>query len=153
MFYVAKVGLGTFPGRRQPFNNYYLMVDSGSDETWVQCEGATEAFNQDMSLYPWNLSTTYHYVPCNTHTHCVKENCNSNGQCTYTTDYASGSSLFGIFAVEKFTLGSDTGGFENIELHTGCGFRQENFENFIGNNHLHGKPDIIAGILGLGSGK
>ncbi|XP_026409994.1 aspartic proteinase CDR1-like [Papaver somniferum] len=35
----------------------------------------------------------------------------------------------------------------------GCGFCQENFENFIGKNHMLGKPDLIAGILGLGSGQ
>ncbi|XP_026419964.1 aspartic proteinase nepenthesin-2-like [Papaver somniferum] len=34
----------------------------------------------------------------------------------------------------------------------GCGFLQENFE-FMSNNHLRGKPDLIVGILGLGSGQ
>ncbi|XP_026458741.1 aspartic proteinase CDR1-like [Papaver somniferum] len=152
MFYVAKVGLGTFLGSQQPFINYYLIVDSGSDDTWVQCEGATEAFNQDMPFYPWSLSSTYYYVPCNTHPRCMGQNCNSDGQCTYVTNYLTRSSSSGIFAAEKFTLGSDIGGFESIELRMGCGFCQENSDHVIGSNHLRGKPYLIAGILGLGPG-
>ncbi|XP_026420254.1 aspartic proteinase CDR1-like [Papaver somniferum] len=153
MFYVAAIGLGTFPGRRQSYMNYYLMIDSGSDQSWLQCEGATKAFNQNNPLYPWRSSTTYRPVPCNTHPFCRGDKCNDDGQCTYLTRYASGSITSGIVAEEKFTLGSDTSGIQSIELHIGCGFRQENFENVMGNNHLHGKPDLIAGILGLGLGQ
>ncbi|XP_026416124.1 aspartic proteinase CDR1-like [Papaver somniferum] len=153
LLYVAKVGLGTFPGRRQSFMNYNLMIDSGSDQIWLQCEGAAKSFNQDMPLYPWKSSTTYHPIPCNTHPLCKGDKCNADGQCTYVTEYMTGSVTSGIFAEEKFTLGSDTGGTESIQLHMGCGFFQQNFEKFIGNNHLVGKPDLIAGILGLGSGK
>ncbi|XP_026460711.1 aspartic proteinase CDR1-like [Papaver somniferum] len=153
-FYVAMVGLGTFPGGRPPFKNYYLMIDTGSDQTWLQCEGATKAFNQDMPLYPWNLSATYRPIPCNTHPLCRGDKCNVDGQCTYKANYASSSVAFGIVAEERFTLGSSTSGrLERIDLHMGCGFRQDNFENFFGKNHLHGEPDLIAGILGLGVGQ
>ncbi|XP_026423838.1 aspartic proteinase CDR1-like [Papaver somniferum] len=151
--YVAKVGLGTFRGRPIPFMDYYLIIDTGSERTWLQCEGSTKTFTQDMPLYPWNLSTTYHPIPCNTHPICMGDKCNADGQCTYSVRYASGSVTSGIIATEKFALGSDTGGLENIELHIGCGFHQENFEGFLGRNHLRGKRDLIAGILGLGSGE
>ncbi|XP_026459572.1 aspartyl protease AED1-like [Papaver somniferum] len=126
------VGLGTFHGSQQQVKNYYLMIDSRSDETWLQCEGATEAFNQNMPLYPWSSSTTYHPVPCITHPICKGNKCNTDGQCTYKTRYASGSITSGIIAEEKFTLGTDAGGLESIGLHIGCGFHQENFEKFIG---------------------
>ncbi|XP_026429114.1 aspartic proteinase CDR1-like [Papaver somniferum] len=151
--YVVKVGLGTFRDRQMSFMDYYLIVDTGSDQTWLQCEGATKTFRQDMPLYPWSLSTTYRPVPCNTHPICKGDKCNVDGQCTYSVRYASGSVTSGIVATEKFTLGSDTGGLENIELQIGCGFLQENFEGFCGRNHLRGKRDLIAGILGLGSGE
>ncbi|XP_026459606.1 uncharacterized protein LOC113360299 [Papaver somniferum] len=111
-FYVAMVGLGTFPGIRPPFMNYYLMVDSGSDQTWLQCEGATKDFNQNMPLYPWRSSTTYRHVPCNTHPLCKGDKCNADGECTYLSRYASGSVTSGIVAKEKFTLRSGTGGLE-----------------------------------------
>ncbi|XP_026410287.1 aspartic proteinase CDR1-like [Papaver somniferum] len=135
---------------------YVAMVGSGSDQTWLQCEGAIKAFTQDKPLYPWRSSTTYHPIPCNTHPLCKGDKCNANGQCTYLSRYASGSFTSYLssdkIAEEKFTLGSDTGGPESIELLMGCGFIQENFE-FIGNNHLRGKLDLIVEILGLGSGQ
>ncbi|XP_026416016.1 aspartic proteinase CDR1-like [Papaver somniferum] len=152
-FYVAKVGLGTFSGRWKPFIDHYLIIDTGSAQTWLQCEGAIKIFKQDMPLYPWNLSATYRPIPCNSHHICMGDKCNADGQCAYSVTYGSGSTSSGIVATEKFTLGSDTGGLKNIELQMGCGFFQENFEKFIGNNHLHGKPDLITGILGLGSGQ
>ncbi|XP_026443194.1 aspartic proteinase CDR1-like [Papaver somniferum] len=149
MFYVASVGLGTFPGKQQQsFMNYYLVIDSGSAKTWLQCEGATETFVQDVPLYPWKSSTTYHPVPCNTHPLCTVHNCNSDEQCTYASGYMSGSSTSGVFAKEKFTLGSDTNASESIELYMGCGLVQKNFDGLNGN----GKPNVVAGILGLGQG-
>ncbi|XP_026459573.1 aspartyl protease AED1-like [Papaver somniferum] len=152
-FYIATVGLGTFDGSQQPFKNYYLMIDTGSDQTWLQCEGATKVFNQDMPLYPWRSSSTYRPVPCNTHPFCKGDKCNADGICTYKVRYASGSVTSGIVAEEKFTLGSNTGDPESINIHMGCGFRQDNFEINIGRNHLYGNPDFIAGILGLGPGE
>ncbi|XP_026410927.1 aspartic proteinase CDR1-like [Papaver somniferum] len=153
MFYVVKIGLGTFPGRRKSFMHYYFMIDTGSDQTWLQCKGATKAFTQDMPLYPWNSSTTYRHVACNTHPLCKGDKRNIDGQCTYIASYITGLVTSGIFAEEKLTIGSDAGGLENIKIHMGCGFLQENFEKFIGYNHLYGQPDLIAGILGLGSGQ
>ncbi|XP_026384482.1 aspartic proteinase CDR1-like [Papaver somniferum] len=151
-FYVAMVGLGTFNDSQKTVKNYYLMIDTGSDLTWLQCEGAIKAFNQDMPLYPWNSSSTYRPIPCDTHPLCKGDMCNADGQCIYKVRYGSGSVTSGILAIEKFTLGSNTGGLERIDLEMGCGFRQDNFKNFIGKNHLRGKPDLIAGILGLGPG-
>ncbi|XP_026383316.1 aspartic proteinase CDR1-like [Papaver somniferum] len=152
MYYVAKVGLGTFPGRRQSFINYYLMIDTGSDQTWIQCEGATKFFAQNMPLYPWSSSTTYRPIPCNTHPLCKGDKCNVDGQCTYASLYLAGGNTSGIVAEEKFTSRTSTGELESIKLRMGCGFLQKNFTT-IGNNHLYGKPDLIAGILGLGSGQ
>ncbi|XP_026384479.1 aspartic proteinase nepenthesin-1-like [Papaver somniferum] len=106
-----------------------------------------------MPLYPWNLSTTDCPVPCNTHPLCRGNNCNDDGQCTYKARYASRSVASGIMAKEIFTLSSSTGAFETIDLRMGCGFRQQNFELLFGKNHLHGKPDLVAGILGLGLGE
>ncbi|XP_026458605.1 aspartic proteinase CDR1-like [Papaver somniferum] len=153
MFYVAKVGLGTFPRSDQPFMNYYLMIDSGSDFTWLQCDGAGETFTQDMPLYPWNLSTTFRPVipvPCSNKDLCPSGRCNHVGHCTYVASYIGGAVSSGVVAKEMFTLGSNTGANENIELYVGCGLHQENFDSAFGDNHKTGRPDVIAGILGLG---
>ncbi|XP_026415922.1 uncharacterized protein LOC113311298 [Papaver somniferum] len=83
-----------------------------SDQTWLQCEDATEVFAQDMPLYPWSSSTTYRPVPCNMHPLCKGYKCNVDGQCTYVTRYAAGAVTSGVVAEEKFTLGSSTGSGE-----------------------------------------
>ncbi|XP_026385017.1 aspartic proteinase nepenthesin-2-like [Papaver somniferum] len=153
-FYVAMVGLGTFPGQQKTFMNYYLMVDTGSDQTWLQCEGATKTFKQDMPLYPARSSTTFRIVRCNTHPFCTRDRCTRDGDCTYQVTYGGGSDTYGVIAEEIFTLGSDTAsGFQSFQLQMGCGLVQQNFDRDVGNNHRFGKPDLIAGILGLGSGQ
>ncbi|XP_026384483.1 aspartic proteinase nepenthesin-2-like [Papaver somniferum] len=128
-FYIAMVGLGTFNGSQQPFKNYYLMIDIGSDQTWIQCEGFTKVFHQDMPLYHWRSSSTYRHVPCNTHPLCKGDKCNADGQCTYKVRYASGSVTSGIVAEEKFTLGYNTGDLERI---LGLGPGEWSFLNQLG---------------------
>ncbi|RZC63861.1 hypothetical protein C5167_025609 [Papaver somniferum] len=157
MFYVAEVGLGNFPGSQPPFKNYYFMIDSGSDDMWLQCEGATQSFTQNMPLYPWNLSTTFRVetpIPC-TIQRCPSGQCNDFGQCTYVAGYVGGPVSSGVVAKERFTLGSNTGpgARETMDLYVGCGLQQHNFGGFLGDNHIAGRPDLIAGILGLGRGR
>ncbi|XP_026384989.1 aspartic proteinase CDR1-like [Papaver somniferum] len=156
MFYIAEVGLGNFPGSEPLYMNYYLMIDSGSVFTWLQCQGAAPTFTQDMPLYPWNLSTTFRPVtpvPCNKAL-CPSGRCNDFGQCTYVAGYVSGPISSGIVAKERFTLGSSTGAgaLETMDLYVGCGLHQENFGVALGNNHKTRRRDLIAGILGLGRG-
>ncbi|XP_026458622.1 aspartic proteinase CDR1-like [Papaver somniferum] len=129
------------------------MIDTNSYQTWLQCEGSDKTFKQDMPLYPSKLSTTFRIVYCNTHPLCTGDRCTGDGVCIYEASYGGGSVTNGVIAEELFILGSDTGGFESIQLHMGFGLVQPNFERSWGNNHLYGKPDIIAGILGLGLGQ
>ncbi|XP_026378790.1 aspartic proteinase nepenthesin-2-like [Papaver somniferum] len=134
---------------------YVGMVGIGSDLTWLQCHGATQTFNQDAPLYPWEDSQTYHPLPCHTHPACMGDSCNINGERVYRVAYASAAVTTCVIAKETFSINSDTGGgaFETLQLLMGCGFHQENFVDF-GNNRglINGKPDLIAGILGLRRG-
>ncbi|XP_026396668.1 aspartic proteinase nepenthesin-2-like [Papaver somniferum] len=131
MYYVAQIRIGSFQGQQQPFLNYYLMVDTGSSFTWLQCEGATKTFTQDTPIYPWNSSITYRPLSCNKHRFCEGK-CNADGQCTYVEDDATGSFTSSIVVKEKFTVGSNTGVLESIDLKMGYGFRQHNFNQFLG---------------------
>ncbi|XP_026384990.1 aspartic proteinase nepenthesin-1-like [Papaver somniferum] len=118
------------------------------------CEGSSETFSRDTRLYPWNLSTTFRpviVVPCNKAL-CPSGQCNHVGHCTYVAGYISGPVSYGVVTKEMSTLGSNTGANENIELYLGCGLHQENFDGAFGDNHKDGRPDVIAGILGLGRG-
>ncbi|XP_026444353.1 aspartic proteinase CDR1-like [Papaver somniferum] len=150
MWYLGLVCIGLFPDKScMP---YYLVIDSASDVTWVQCKGATKTFFQDYPLYPWKNSLTYRPLPCKDHSIlCPGNECNDNGQCIYRENYLNDKSASGILAQETFTTFSNNGGYESIQIVMGCGFEQENFAGF-GNNHLKGKPDLIAGVLGLGRG-
>ncbi|XP_026378361.1 aspartic proteinase CDR1-like [Papaver somniferum] len=155
-WYVGSVGIGTFPPDESPtFMTYSLMVDTGSDLTWLQCNGATQTFYQDAPLYPWDESQTYHPIPCLSHPYCTVDSCNINGECVYKVAYMSDAVTTCVIAKETFTMNSDTaggGGLESFQLLMGCGFCQENFDSSFGNNHKIGKPDPIAGILGLARG-
>ncbi|XP_026384991.1 protein ASPARTIC PROTEASE IN GUARD CELL 2-like [Papaver somniferum] len=90
-------------------------------------------------------------VPCNKAL-CPSGQCNHVGHCTYVAGYINGPVSSGVVTKEMSTLGSNTGANENIELYLGCGLHQENFDGAFGDNHKDGRPDVIAGILGLGRG-
>ncbi|XP_026430806.1 aspartic proteinase nepenthesin-2-like [Papaver somniferum] len=145
-YYAAHVRIGTFPDIQPPFMNYYFLIDSGSDLTWLQCEGATQFFNQDSPLYPWNNSQSYIPAGCQDPSPGC-DRCDGYGQCVYTLSYGSSQVTSGVIAKENFTF---TGGHETIQLLMGCGLRQANFT--MGDNGSKGKPDLIAGIIGLGRG-
>ncbi|XP_026430807.1 aspartic proteinase nepenthesin-1-like [Papaver somniferum] len=144
-YYAASVGIGTFPGR-PGFMNYYLVIDSGSDLTWLQCQGATQYFNQEPPLYPWQYSQSYIPTLCkDRRSDCEK--CNDEGYCIYKVPYVSSQVTSGIYARENFTFDSTTRGRETFQLRMGCGFIQANFS--MGRNSRRNR---IAGILGLGRG-
>ncbi|XP_026430809.1 aspartic proteinase nepenthesin-2-like [Papaver somniferum] len=149
-YYAASLGIGTFPNEQDGYMNYYLLIDSGSDLTWLQCRGATQFFDQDSPLYPWEESESYQPFPCQSHTGPSCNSCNAKGECAYKNYYASSQVSSGVVAKEKFTVKSRSSGIETFTGIMGCGFFQANFT--IGNNHSKQKPDFIAGILGLGSG-
>ncbi|XP_026451561.1 aspartic proteinase nepenthesin-1-like [Papaver somniferum] len=146
MWYVAEIGLGTFSngrGGRPSFMTYYLVVDSGSGFIWLQCDGANPSFNQDDPLYPYRRSLTFQFQPCSTP---PEPNCN-NGFLTHSLNYGNGAVADITLASEKFTFNS-----VEINLGMGCGFSQRNWDGLFGTNYRRGKPDSIAGVLGLGSG-
>ncbi|XP_026383269.1 aspartic proteinase CDR1-like [Papaver somniferum] len=151
-FYVALVGIGTFDGLPQPFKNYYLVVDSGSDLIWTQCQGAVSYFHQEDPLYPDLLSTSFQPLLCrDRHPFCDPRKC-VEGICAYEEEYLSGSVTSGLLAKEIFTVNSDNDGLQPFEIIMGCGTKQEKFGPFIGQGFRSQKPDVIAGILGMGSG-
>ncbi|XP_026430765.1 aspartic proteinase CDR1-like [Papaver somniferum] len=152
-FYIALVGIGTFDGLAQPFKNYYLLVDSGSDLIWTQCQGAVSYFHQEDPLYPAADSRSYQPLRCNDrHPFCDPSNCDDEGICHYEEEYLTSSVTSGVLAKEKFTVNSDNDGLQSFDIIMGCGTRQENFGPVIGSGFRSQKPDVIAGILGMDGG-
>ncbi|PON69503.1 Aspartic peptidase [Trema orientale] len=145
-YYVTQMMIGS-----QKYSPY-LMIDSGSDDTWFQCEGCKNCFEIKGGSFKFRSSSTFRYLPCD-HPLCIPKQCQS-GYCVLSINYLGNASVAGVVSTDAFSLptdGSSTGEpykvFPSVVF--GCGFDNRNM-NF-GNNQ--GPENVIAGILGLGSGK
>ncbi|XP_038899807.1 aspartyl protease family protein At5g10770 [Benincasa hispida] len=104
--YIVTIGIG---GR-----NSTLIVDTGSDLTWVQCRPCRLCYNQQEPLFDPSKSSSFFSLPCNSSTClslqptagssdlCSKQNSTS---CDYQIDYGDGSYSRGELGFEKLNLG------------------------------------------------
>ncbi|XP_042485984.1 aspartic proteinase nepenthesin-2-like [Macadamia integrifolia] len=147
-YYVAEVGIGTFPTSPKGLP-YYLLMDTGSHTTWVQCEGCNPCFSLTQTPnFPFQRSQSYRSIPCG-HQECPtpREACYGSS-CGFKARYGSsvGPSTRGTIAKETLTFSSDrlgdTESHDNIFL--ACGLENQNIR--------FPQPNKIAGVLGLGPG-
>ncbi|GAV77594.1 Asp domain-containing protein, partial [Cephalotus follicularis] len=133
--YVVTIGLGT------PESNHSLIIDTGSDLTWLQCRPcAGSCYSQNEPIFDPSASKSYANISCDSLT-CLSiisatgnlPGCSST-TCEYGIRYGDGSYSIGNLARETLALSKDK--FDNFEF--GCG--QNNGGNFNGS----------AGLLGLG---
>ncbi|KAJ0913285.1 putative nepenthesin [Helianthus annuus] len=130
--YFARVGLGT------PVQTYHLVIDTGSDITWLQCEQCFNCYQQTEPIYDPSGSSSYNVLPC-TSQQCESlhpRNCLSN-QCLYQVLYGDGSSTTGNFVTETISFGN-SGSVPSVAI--GCG-------------HDNKGLAAAAGLLGLGGGQ
>ncbi|XP_043715764.1 protein ASPARTIC PROTEASE IN GUARD CELL 1-like [Telopea speciosissima] len=130
--YFSRVGIG------RPAKSQYLVIDTGSDVSWVQCAPCSDCYDQADPIYEPSSSSSYASLTCDT------QQCRSldvsacrNGSCLYQVSYGDGSFTVGDFVSESLSLGN-SGSVNNIAL--GCGHDNEGL--FVG----------AAGLLGLGGG-
>ncbi|KAF2301555.1 hypothetical protein GH714_025779 [Hevea brasiliensis] len=104
--YIVTVELG---GR-----NMTVIVDTGSDLTWVQCQPCNVCYNQQDPLFNPSISPTYQAVLCNSST-CQSLQfaignsgvCGSNPPtCNYVVNYGDGSYTRGELGTEQINLGT-----------------------------------------------
>lgn len=129
--YFVRIGVGS-PARSQ-----YMVIDSGSDIVWVQCQPCNQCYRQSDPVFDPSASASFSGVPCGS-TVCDRlENagCRS-GRCHYEVSYGDGSYTKGTMALETLTFGRYVVG--NVAI--GCGHMNRGM--FIG----------AAGLLGLGGG-
>ncbi|XP_016478994.2 protein ASPARTIC PROTEASE IN GUARD CELL 1-like [Nicotiana tabacum] len=133
--YFARVGLG------QPLKEFYMVIDTGSDITWFQCEPCSECYQQTDPIFNPSDSSTYTRLSCES-PECSAlhlSECSSTGTCLYQVSYGDGSFTVGEFATETVSLGHSGGSsFSNVAI--GCGHDNEGL--FIGS----------AGLVALGGG-
>ncbi|KAL0000193.1 hypothetical protein SO802_019795 [Lithocarpus litseifolius] len=137
-FYATEVTIGT------PSYNVLLLVDTGSDETWVQGDGCRECFDLIYENFKYKNSRTYSMVSCD-HLLCNPRICIDN-VCLYSNTYEDGDYSEGYLSFETFKFPMRENGdvtFENVIFGVGM----ENSEMpFMSDNN------VIGGIFGLGSG-
>ncbi|KAG1347005.1 Protein ASPARTIC PROTEASE IN GUARD CELL 1 [Cocos nucifera] len=130
--YFCRVGIG------RPAKPQFLVLDTGSDVSWVQCLPCTDCYKQADPIYDPTGSDTY------TPLRCFSEPCRSasnaacrNATCHYQVVYGDGSFSIGELAAETLTIG-DAPPVENVAM--GCGFDNE------------GTFVAAGGLLALGAG-
>ncbi|XP_022966851.1 protein ASPARTIC PROTEASE IN GUARD CELL 2-like [Cucurbita maxima] len=129
--YFVRIGVGS-PPRSQ-----YMVIDSGSDIVWVQCQPCRQCYQQSDPVFNPAESTSYTGVSCGSAICDRLENagCHS-GRCRYEVSYGDGSYTKGTLALETLTIGEVT----VRDMAIGCGHTNQGM--FIG----------AAGLLGLGGG-
>ncbi|KAM2422492.1 protein ASPARTIC PROTEASE IN GUARD CELL 2-like [Malus sylvestris] len=129
--YFVRIGVGSPP------RNQYMVIDSGSDIVWVQCQPCTECYHQSDPIFDPARSASYSGVSCASSLCGRLQNpgCHS-GRCRYEASYGDGSYTQGTLALETLTLGRAL--IRNVAI--GCGHMNRGM--FVG----------AAGLLGLGGG-
>ncbi|XP_043717689.1 aspartic proteinase CDR1-like [Telopea speciosissima] len=147
-YYVAQVGIGSFPPLPGPkVIPYFFMMDTGSELTWVQCEGCDPCFPLQQQNFPYKRSQSYKPIPCGDPT-CPtpKQDC-FQSFCGFRISYGESPSPSAVGEIirETLTFPSDFRGTESYStLFLGCGFQSRNFR--------FPQQNQIGGILGLGFG-
>ncbi|XP_057772640.1 protein ASPARTIC PROTEASE IN GUARD CELL 2 [Salvia miltiorrhiza] len=129
--YFVRIGVGS-PARSQ-----YMVIDSGSDIVWVQCQPCTQCYHQSDPVFDPADSASFSGVSCSSSVCDRVENSGCHaGRCKYEVSYGDGSYTKGTLALETLTVGHTT--VQNVAI--GCGHMNRGM--FVG----------AAGLLGLGGG-
>ncbi|CAN6196382.1 unnamed protein product [Urochloa humidicola] len=138
--YYISVGLGT------PARDLSVEFDTGSDQSWVQCEPCNDCYQQHDPLFDPAKSSTYSAVPCGAE-ECrefgTQNSSSSSGDdddddCPYALSYGDNSRVTGYLARDTLALapGTNLPGFM-----FGCGHKDTG---------VFGEVD---GLFGFGQGK
>ncbi|GMI96343.1 ASPARTIC PROTEASE IN GUARD CELL 1 [Hibiscus trionum] len=130
--YFTRVGVGS------PAKQYYMVLDTGSDINWIQCEPCADCYQQSDPIFNPSGSSTYSPVSCESR-QCTSLDVSvcRGGKCLYQVSYGDGSYTVGEFVTETVSLGN-SGRIKGVAL--GCGHDNEGL--FVG----------AAGLVGLGGG-
>ncbi|KAK9714243.1 hypothetical protein RND81_06G080900 [Saponaria officinalis] len=93
--------------------NMTVIVDTGSDLTWVQCQPCKSCYTQNEPLYNPTTSVTYRPIPCNSSDCRSFQDASGNpgpcgyrqSGCNYLVNYGDGSYTRGELGKERVILG------------------------------------------------
>ncbi|KAM1917891.1 hypothetical protein ACFX13_037441 [Malus domestica] len=106
--YHVRIGVGTLSTAPQ-YKSYNLLVDTGSDLTWLQCDGCrTHCFKSVDEPFPISASSSYKPLPCRNHPLCEAD---CDGEfCAFIRTYGDGhTTVQGVLASETLSFESSTG--------------------------------------------
>lgn len=92
-----------------------VIVDTGSDLTWVQCQPCNSCYNQEEPLFNPSASSSYQSILCNSSACWSIQSgswnsppCGSNqpASCNYVVNYGDGSYTKGELARDQLNLGT-----------------------------------------------
>lgn len=129
--YFVRIGVGSPPW------DQYMVIDSGSDIVWVQCQPCSQCYRQADPVFDPAASASFAGVACNSAVCGRLENAKCHaGRCHYEVLYGDGSYTIGTLALETLTIGGTM--VQNVAI--GCGHKNHGL--FVG----------ASGLLGLGGG-
>ncbi|KAH6797236.1 Eukaryotic aspartyl protease family protein [Perilla frutescens var. hirtella] len=130
--YFVRIGIGT------PAAEFYMVMDTGSDVSWLQCRPCVQCYQQSDPIFNPSASSTYAPLSCLSR-RCIALDFPAcfAGRCGYQVIYGDASFTVGEFAAETISFGSNVS-VPNVAI--GCG--HTNGGLFSG----------AAGLFGLGGG-
>ncbi|TXG67013.1 hypothetical protein EZV62_008288 [Acer yangbiense] len=93
--YMVRIGIGELE------KEYWLLLDTGSGLTWIQCQPCISCYSQVDPIFDPKSSDSFRKVSCNKAISCNPYYCN-DGQCIYKLNYGDRSSTSGYIASENF---------------------------------------------------
>ena len=137
--YLITVGIGS------PAMTQTMLIDTGSDVSWVQCKPCLRCHSQADSLFDPSSSSTYSAFPCSSAACAqLRQDGQGNGcsgsKCQYILNYGDGSRTTGSYSSDTLSLGSNA--VSNFQ------FRCNQSESGL---LLHDQ-DQTAGLIELGGG-
>ncbi|KAL3617755.1 hypothetical protein CASFOL_038076 [Castilleja foliolosa] len=128
--YMVTIGLGT------PQQNLTLIIDTGSDLMWTQCQPCINCYEQHEPVYNPNSSSTYSTTPCGSSQCSELGHSCYDDRCIYSKIYNDGSYSEGVVSKERLTI-TPTNHDVFQDFLFGCGHNNE------------GTFGKTAGVLGL----
>ncbi|KAH7277035.1 hypothetical protein KP509_39G031000 [Ceratopteris richardii] len=144
-----------------PPTDLALIIDTGSQLLWIQCEPCNVCGIQarGYKVFNPNTSGSFSFLSCSIDTSCpgddsVSTACGQDGRCIYHVTYGDKSNSSGYLATENLAAGTTTlRGASNNQNVFGCGYVNEGIEAQLNASGLLGLdrgPFSLISQLGIG---
>ncbi|EOA17964.1 hypothetical protein CARUB_v10006379mg [Capsella rubella] len=133
--FLANISIG------DPPVSQLLLIDTGSDLTWIQCLPC-KCYPQTIPFFHPSRSSTYRNTSCESAPHAMPQifRDEKTGNCRYHLRYRDSSNTRGVLAEETLTFQTyDDGLISTPNIVFGCGQDNSGFTQY-------------SGVLGLGPG-